>query len=78
MNNLKDIDFIPQSIQKPMIEFNLTLKDIDNMNGQQFSEFCAQLEEKQLKGLDGVVKNEAWKAHIFTVLDSAAFIANRK
>lgn len=78
MKNLADIDFIPQSIQKPMIEFNLTLSDIDNMNDQQFSDFCAQLEEKELKGLYGFVRNDKWKSHIFTVLDSAAFIANRK
>lgn len=78
MKNLRDINFIPQSIQKPMIEFNLTLNDIDNMNDQQFSEFCAQLEEKQLKSLDGILTNDKWKSHIFTVLDNAAFIANRK
>ena len=48
------------------------------MNDQQFSEFCAQLEEKQLKSLDGIVTNDKWKVHIFNVLDNAAFIANRK
>ena len=78
MKNLRDTKLIPPSLQEAMTDFNLTLKDIDDMDYQEFKEFGAQLDEKQLTCLNGIVKNDRWKAHIFTVLDNAAFIANQK
>ena len=78
MKNIKDVRLIPPSLQEAMIDFNITLQNIDNMDYSQFKTFCSQLEEKQLKSLDGIVTNDKWKVHIFNVLDNAAFIANRK
>ena len=78
MKNLRDIRLIPPSLQEVMIEFDMTLNNIDNMDYDQFKSFCAQLDEKQLKSLDSIVTNDRWKTHIFTVLDNAAFIKNQK
>lgn len=80
MKNLVDLDtgHISPILVRVMVDFNLTPADIDNMDYQQFREFCAQLDEKQLNSLNGIVTNERWRAHIFSVLDNAAFIENRK
>ncbi len=78
MKNLRDVRLIPRALQEVMIEFDMTLNDIDNMDYDQFKSFCAQLDEKQLKNLDSIVTNDMWKIHIFTVLDNAAFIKNQK
>ena len=80
MKNLVDLDtrHISSILLNVMVEFNLTPADIDDMDYQQFREFCAQLDEKQLNSLNGIVSNERWKSHIFSVLDNAAFIENRK
>lgn len=80
MKNLVDLDtrHISSILLNVMVEFNLTPADIDDMDYQQFREFCAQLDEKQLNSLNGIVTNERWKSHIFSVLDNAAFIENRK
>lgn len=78
MKNLIDVGRIPQALQEVMIEFDMTLNDIDNMDYDQFKSFCAQLDEKQLKSLDSIVTNDRWKIHIFTVLDNAAFIKKQK
>ena len=69
MKNLKDVRHIPRALQKVMIEFGMTLNDIDNMDYDQFKSFCAQLEEKQLRSLDWIVTNDIWKVHTFTVLN---------
>ena len=76
MKNLIDVERIPRALQEVMIGFDITLNDIDNMDYDQFKSFCSQLEERQLKSLDWIVTNDAWKTHIFTVLDNAAFIKN--
>lgn len=76
MKHIRDIEFISPKLLKVMTEFNLTLNDIDNMDYQQFREFCGQLDENQLKALDCIVTNDRWKIHILTVLDNAAFIKN--
>lgn len=80
MKNLVDLDtgHISSILVRVMIDFNLTPVDIDNMDYQQFREFCAQLDEKQLNSLNDIVTNERWKSHIFSVLDNAAFIKNQK
>lgn len=78
MKNIRDIRLIPQALQEVMIDFAMTLNDIDNMDYDQFKSFCAQLDEKQLNSLNGIVTNDRWKTHIFTVLDNAAFIENKK
>lgn len=80
MKNLVDLDtgHISSILVSVMLDFNITPADIDNMDYQQFREFCAQLDEKQLNSLNGIVTNERWRAHIFSVLDNAAFIKNRK
>lgn len=77
MKNLRDIRFIPRTLQEVMIECDMTLNDIDCMDFQKFKEFCAQLHEKELNSLYGIVENEKWKGHIFNVLDNAAFIQNK-
>lgn len=73
-----DVRRIPQSLQEVMIDFDMTLNDIDNMDYDQFKSFCSQLEEKQLESLKWMVTDDRWKTHIFTVLDNAAFIKNQK
>lgn len=80
MKNLVDLDtrHISSIMLSVMVEFNLTPADIDDMDYQQFKDFCAQLDEKQLNALNGIVTNERWKSYIFSVLDNAAFIENRK
>lgn len=80
MKNIRDLDtgHISSILFRVMVDFNLTPADIDDMDYQQFKEFCAQLDEKQLNSLNGIVTNERWRAHIFSVLDNAAFIENRK
>lgn len=80
MKNLVDLDtrHISSILLNVMVEFNLTPADIDDMDYQQFNDFCAQLDEKQLNALNGIVTNERWKSHIFSVLDNAAFIGNKK
>lgn len=80
MKNLVDLDtgHISSILVSVMLDFNLKPADIDNMDYQQFREFCAQLDEKQLNSLNGIVTNERWRAHIFSVLDNAAFIKNQK
>lgn len=77
MKNIRDVRIIPPALQEVMTEFDMTLNDIDNMDYNQFKSFCSQLEEKQLESLDGIVTNDRWKAHIFTVLDNAVFIKNK-
>lgn len=79
MKNLVDLDtgHISSILLEVMVDFNLTPSDIDDMDYQQFKDFCAQLDKKQLNALNGVVTNERWKGHIFSVLDSAAFIGNK-
>ncbi len=76
MKNIRDLRLIPQALQEVMIEFDMTLNNIDNMDYDQFKSFCAQLDEKQLKSLDSILTNDRWKVHIFSVLDNAAFIKN--
>ena len=78
MKNVVDKEHISSILMRVMNDFNLTLKDIDDMDYQQFKEFCGQLDEDQLNRLNGIVTNERWKTHIFTVLDNAAFIENQK
>ena len=80
MKNIVDLDtrHISSILVRVMVDFNLTPADIDDMDYQQFREFCAQLDEKELNSLRGIVTNERWKSHIFSVLDNAAFIENRK
>lgn len=80
MKNLVDLDtgHISPILLRVMVDFNLAPADIDNMDYQQFNEFCAQLDEKQLNSLNDIVTNDRWKTHIFTVLDNAAFIENKK
>ena len=78
MKNIRDVRLIPPALQEVMTEFNMTLNDIDNMDYNQFKSFCSQLEEKQLESLNSIVTNDRWKTYIFTVLDNAAFIKNRK
>ena len=80
MKNLVDLDtrHVSSILLNVMVEFNLTPADIDDMDYQQFKDFCAQLDEKQLNALNGIVTNELWKSYIFSVLDNAAFIGNRK
>lgn len=77
MKNLEDIKIIPNSLQEVMTECDMTLNDIDRMDFHQFRDFCAQLDKKKLNSLYGIVANEMWKAHIFYVLDTAAFIENK-
>lgn len=80
MKNLVDLDtrHISSTLVSVLIDFGLTPADIDDMDFQQFKDFCAQLDEKQLNALNGVVTNERWKSYIFSVLDNAAFIKNKK
>lgn len=80
MKNLVDLDtgHISSILLRVMVDFNLTPTDIDDMDYQQFREFCAQLDEKQLNSLNGIVTNDRWKTYIFSVLDNAAFIENQK
>lgn len=78
MKNLVDLDIshISSTLLEVMVDFNLTPSDIDNMDYQQFKDFCAQLDEKQLNALNCIVTNELWKSYIFSVLDNATFIRN--
>lgn len=78
MKNLVDTKQISSILVSVLIDFDLTLNDIDDMDYQQFKDFCAQLDEKQLNALNGIVTNELWRSYIFSVLDNAAFIGNRK
>ncbi len=80
MKNLVDLDtgHISSILLKVMIDFNLTPADIDDMDYQQFIDFCAQLDEKQLNALNNIVTNERWKSYISSAQDNAAFIRNRK
>lgn len=80
MKNLVDLDtgHISSILLKVMVDFNLTPADIDDMDYQQFKDFCVQLDEKQLNALNSIVTNERWKSYIFSVQDNAAFIRNRK
>ena len=78
MKNLVETKQISSILVSVLIDFDLTLNDIDDMDYQQFKDFCAQLDEKQLNALNGVVTNERWKSYIFSVLDNAAFIGNMK
>lgn len=80
MKNLVDLDtkHISSILLEVMVDFNLTPADIDDMDYQQFNDFCAQLDEKQLNALNGIVTNERWRSYIFSVLDNAAFVRNRK
>ena len=80
MKNIRDLDtgHISSTLVRVMVDFNLTPADIDDMDYQQFREFCAQLDEKELNSLRGIVTNEIWKFHIFSVLDNAAFIENKE
>lgn len=79
MKNLVDLNIghISSVLLEVMVDFNLTPSDIDDMDYQQFKDFCAQLNEKQLNVLINIVTNERWKSHIFSVLDNATFIKNR-
>ena len=80
MKNLVDLDtgHISSILLEVMVDFNLTPADIDDMDYQSFKDFCAQLDEKQLNALNGIVRNERWRSYIFSVLDNAAFIRDRK
>lgn len=79
MKNLVDLDtkHISSILLEVMVEFNLTPADIDDMDYQLFKVFCAQLDEKELNALNGIVRNERWRSYIFSVLDNATFIKNR-
>lgn len=70
MQNLySNIRIIPESLQKYMTEFDLTLNDIDKMSFEEYRELCGHLEEKPLKQLLNITKEWRRKAYISGVLD---------
>ena len=76
MKNLRDIKFIPISLQEKMIEFDLTLNDIDKMTFEEYRELCGQLEEKSLKQLLSITEEWRRRSYIEGVLDQVELIRN--
>lgn len=76
MKNLRDTKFIPISLQEKMIEFDLTLNDIDKMTFEEYRELCGQLEEKPLKQLLSITEEWRRRSYIEGVLDQVELIRN--
>lgn len=77
MQNVDDSIF-RTTLEKTILEFGITVMDVENMDFSEFKELCAQLGEKELNQLNSKIKNDKWKAHIWSVLDRAAFVKNKR
>lgn len=77
MKNFEWGKFIPPALQEAMYEFELSYKDVDKMDYQQFKEFCGQLEIIPLKQLRSRTINPRFQIYIDNLLDNVERIKNK-